>query len=60
MVLLVQFFSLRMAEKERSHTQEVTGKVARIRRAILMLAKESKLIALSVEATLVLGNKKIE
>ena len=52
MVLLVQFFSLRMAEKERSHSQDVTGKVARIRRAILMLAKESKLIALSVEATL--------
>ena len=41
-----------MAEKERSHSQDVTGRVARILRATLMFAKESKLIALSVDATL--------
>ena len=41
-----------MAEKERSHSQDVTGRVARILRATLMFAKELKLIALSVDATL--------
>ena len=41
-----------MAEKERSHSQDVTGRVPRILRATLMFANESKLIALSVDATL--------
>ena len=39
-----------MAEKS-VHTH-ITGRVARILRATLMFAKESKLIALSVDATL--------
>ena len=46
-----------MAEKERSHSQDVTGsRVARILRATLMFANQSKLIALSVDAT-ILGHE---
>ena len=41
-----------MAEKERSHSQDVTGRVPRILRATLIFANESKLIALSMDATL--------
>ena len=48
-----------MAEKERSHSQDITGRVARILRATLMFAKESKLIALSVDATL-LGHEPLQ
>ena len=48
-----------MAEKERSHSQDVTGREARILRATLMFAKESKLIALSVDATL-LGHEPLQ
>ena len=48
-----------MAETERSHLQDVTGSVARILRATLMFAKESKLMALSVDATL-LGHEPLK
>ena len=41
-----------MAEKEPSHSQEVTGRVARIRRATLIFAKESNVTAFSVDARL--------
>ena len=51
-ILLPWCSAMRMAEKLRSHSQDVTGRVARILRATLMFAKESKLIALSVDATL--------
>ena len=43
---------MRKAEMERSHSQDVTGRVAKIRRAILMFSKPSKFKALSVEAAL--------